>query len=118
ADGEQRARSESGHARAAQHSKRRDVGLEHQQDRSHHQQRNPERGHTPIVRLTDAIPAKQAQPGASLWRPETEAGGQMATSNATMDMAGLREAAGKHLGYTNWQEMTQERVNEFADATD
>jgi acyl dehydratase len=42
----------------------------------------------------------------------------MATSNATMDMAGLREAAGRQLGYTDWQEMTQERVNEFADATD
>jgi len=33
------------------------------------------------------------------------------------DMAGLRQAAGTHLGYTEWQEMTQERVNEFADAT-
>jgi acyl dehydratase len=39
-------------------------------------------------------------------------------ASATMDMADLREAAGKHLGYTDWQEMTQERVNEFADATD
>ena len=39
-------------------------------------------------------------------------------STATMDMASLREAAGQHLGYTDWQEMTQERVNEFADATD
>jgi len=34
------------------------------------------------------------------------------------DMASLREAAGTHLGYTEWQEMTQERVNQFADATD
>jgi acyl dehydratase len=41
-----------------------------------------------------------------------------AMSTATMDMASLREAAGRHLGYTDWQEMTQERVNEFADATD
>src|SRR5947209_7949836 len=39
-------------------------------------------------------------------------------TTATMDMAGLREAAGRHLGYTDWQEMTQERVNQFADATD
>ena len=39
-------------------------------------------------------------------------------STATMDMASLREAAGQHLGYTDWQEMTQERVNQFADATD
>jgi acyl dehydratase len=35
-----------------------------------------------------------------------------------IDMAGLREAAGRHVGYTEWQEMTQERVNQFADATD
>ena len=34
------------------------------------------------------------------------------------DMAGLRESAGRHLGHTEWQEMTQERVNQFADATD
>jgi acyl dehydratase len=33
-------------------------------------------------------------------------------------IAGLREAVGRHLGYTEWEEMTQERVNEFADATD
>lgn len=43
----------------------------------------------------------------------------MTTTNATtMDMAGLRQAAGTDLGYTEWQEMTQERVNTFADATD
>jgi hypothetical protein len=39
-------------------------------------------------------------------------------TTATMDMASLREAVGKHLGYTDWAEMTQDRVNEFADATD
>jgi acyl dehydratase len=33
-------------------------------------------------------------------------------------MAGLRDSVGKHLGYTDWQEMTQDRVNRFADATD
>jgi acyl dehydratase len=33
-------------------------------------------------------------------------------------VAGLREAAGTHLGHTEWQELTQERVNTFADATD
>jgi acyl dehydratase len=43
---------------------------------------------------------------------------QMTTSNATTDMASLRQAAGTHLGYTEWQEMTQDRVNQFADATD
>jgi acyl dehydratase len=42
----------------------------------------------------------------------------MATSNATIEMANLRDAVGSHLGYTDWQEMTQERVNQFADATD
>jgi acyl dehydratase len=40
------------------------------------------------------------------------------TTGAVTDMAGLRESAGRHLGYTDWQEMTQERVNKFADATD
>jgi acyl dehydratase len=39
-------------------------------------------------------------------------------TTATMDMASLRDAVGKHLGYTEWHEMTQERVNQFADATD
>lgn len=33
-------------------------------------------------------------------------------------VAGLRDAAGTHLGHTEWQELTQERVNLFADATD
>jgi acyl dehydratase len=33
-------------------------------------------------------------------------------------IAGLRDAVGSHLGYTEWQELTQERVNLFADATD
>ena len=34
------------------------------------------------------------------------------------DMAGLPESAGRHIGYTDWKEMTQEIVNQFADATD
>jgi acyl dehydratase len=43
----------------------------------------------------------------------------MSTSNATtMELAELRNSVGKHLGFTEWQEMTQERVNLFADATD
>jgi acyl dehydratase len=45
----------------------------------------------------------------------------MTSADATgfvTDMAGLREAVGTHLGYTDWQEMDQERVNQFADATD
>jgi acyl dehydratase len=42
----------------------------------------------------------------------------MTTSSATIEMANLRDAVGTHLGYTEWREMTQERVNQFADATD
>lgn len=30
----------------------------------------------------------------------------------------LRNAVGSHLGYSEWWEITQERVNQFADATD
>jgi len=29
----------------------------------------------------------------------------------------VRAAAGRHLGYSDWVEITQERVNQFADAT-
>lgn len=36
----------------------------------------------------------------------------------TIELAELRDSVGKHLGFTEWQEMTQERVNLFADATD
>jgi acyl dehydratase len=32
--------------------------------------------------------------------------------------SGLKELAGHHLGYTEWREVTQEQVNQFADATD
>lgn len=39
------------------------------------------------------------------------------TKPLVTDMAGLRESVGTHLGYTDWEEMTQERVNEFADVT-
>ncbi len=31
--------------------------------------------------------------------------------------AGLRELIGEHLGYSDWMEITQERVNQFAEAT-
>lgn len=31
--------------------------------------------------------------------------------------AGLRELVGQHLGYSDWLEITQERVNQFAEAT-
>jgi len=33
------------------------------------------------------------------------------------DIAGLRDLAGAELGHTGWAEMTQEHVDEFADAT-
>ena len=36
----------------------------------------------------------------------------------TTDMAGLRNSLGLHIGYTDWEEMTQERVDRFADITD
>jgi acyl dehydratase len=39
-------------------------------------------------------------------------------SGLVTDMAGLKQSAGVHAGYTDWQELTQERVNQFADATD
>jgi acyl dehydratase len=32
-------------------------------------------------------------------------------------IAGLKELVGQHLGYSEWLEITQERVNTFADAT-
>ncbi len=40
------------------------------------------------------------------------------TSGLVTDMAGLRELAGQHAGFTTWQTMEQDRVNRFADATD
>jgi len=40
------------------------------------------------------------------------------TSGLVTTLAGLRELVGQHAGYTEWQTMEQERVNQFADATD
>ena len=39
------------------------------------------------------------------------------TSGLVTDMAGLSALAGQHAGYTEWQTMEQDRVNQFADAT-
>jgi len=39
------------------------------------------------------------------------------TNGLVTDMAGLRGSAGRHLGYTEWTEMTQEQVDQFADVT-
>ena len=40
------------------------------------------------------------------------------TSGLVTDLAGLSQHVGEHLGYTEWRVMEQERVNQFADATD
>jgi acyl dehydratase len=40
----------------------------------------------------------------------------VASSFATLDE--LAEAVGRHLGYSDWWEISQERINTFADATD
>ena len=45
----------------------------------------------------------------------------MSETNApgvTTDIAGLANLVGTHLGFTDWREMSQERVNQFADVTD
>src|SRR5436190_982023 len=36
----------------------------------------------------------------------------------TTDIAGLQDRVGEHLGWSDWREITQERVDTFADATD
>ena len=39
-------------------------------------------------------------------------------AQTTIDgVAGLQNRVGEHLGYSDWVEITQERVNQFADAT-
>jgi acyl dehydratase len=42
----------------------------------------------------------------------------MTTTNPPIEFSELPEWVGTHLGFTDWQEMTQDRVNQFADATD
>ena len=42
----------------------------------------------------------------------------MTTTNPPIEFSELPQWVGKHLGFSEWQEMTQERVNMFADATD
>jgi acyl dehydratase len=36
----------------------------------------------------------------------------------TTDITGLQDRVGEHLGWSDWREITQERVDQFADATD
>ena len=38
-------------------------------------------------------------------------------TDLVIDMASLREATGRHLGPTDWSEMTQEQVDQFAELT-
>jgi len=47
-----------------------------------------------------------------------EAPEQTTKSGVVTDIAGLSALAGAELGHTEWAEMTQERVNAFADVTD
>jgi acyl dehydratase len=47
-----------------------------------------------------------------------EAAGLATDTGVVTDLAGLPALAGTELGSTAWQEMTQARVNAFADATD
>jgi acyl dehydratase len=42
----------------------------------------------------------------------------MTTTQETIELSDLPNWVGKHLGYSEWREMTQDRVNQFADATD
>jgi acyl dehydratase len=42
----------------------------------------------------------------------------MAEVTVLENLEELRDAVGRHLGFTDWIEITQERVNLFADATD
>ncbi|MGI9185036.1 MAG: MaoC family dehydratase [Solirubrobacteraceae bacterium] len=40
------------------------------------------------------------------------------TSGLVVAMADVRDHVGEHLGYTEWREMEQDRVNRFADVTE
>ncbi len=40
------------------------------------------------------------------------------TVGLVTDMASLRQHVGEHLGYTQWREMEQDRVDRFADVTE
>jgi acyl dehydratase len=39
-------------------------------------------------------------------------------SGLVTDISGLQDRIGAHLGHTDWREMTQDQVNQFADVTD
>ena len=42
----------------------------------------------------------------------------MTTTNETIELSDLPHWVGRHLGFSEWREMTQDRVNQFADAAD
>ncbi len=42
----------------------------------------------------------------------------MTTTNETIELSDLPNWVGRHLGFSEWREMTQDRVYQFADATD
>ena len=42
----------------------------------------------------------------------------MTTTNETIELSDLPNWVGRHLGFSEWREMTQDRVNQFADAAD
>src|SRR5262245_4085970 len=39
------------------------------------------------------------------------------TMRSLVGIDGMKSAVGEHLGYSEWHEITQERVNQFAEAT-
>jgi acyl dehydratase len=41
----------------------------------------------------------------------------LATSGLVTDFAGLPQTVGTHVGYTDWAQLTQDEVNQFADLT-
>jgi len=53
----------------------------------------------------------------SNFRCEHHSGNDRAMALEVNGIAGLKELVGTHLGYSEWLEITQERVNTFADAT-
>ena len=66
----------------------------------------------PAASTTPTMPSMRRHPRARL------ACGMIGAMTTTVDgIAGLKELVGQHLGYSDYMEITQERVNLFADAT-
>jgi acyl dehydratase len=78
------------------------------------------RGPGPAAGMSDPG-LRYARAFAMLWRSAHNQRINLSTSQTSglvTDMAGLPALVGKHAGYTQWREMEQSRVNQFADATD